>query len=61
MANVLDNLSGSSALISVRGRASFSRPFERVEALRHQADDRLPVVRPLPAVLGFDHLDAEVA
>ena len=41
IANILDNLSGSSALISVRGRATFSRPFERVEALRHQADDRL--------------------
>jgi ABC-type uncharacterized transport system involved in gliding motility auxiliary subunit len=41
VANILDNLSGSSALISVRGRASFSRPFERVEALRRQADDRL--------------------
>ncbi len=41
VANILDNLSGSSALISVRGRASFSRPFERVDALRHQADDRL--------------------
>jgi ABC-type uncharacterized transport system involved in gliding motility auxiliary subunit len=41
VANALDNLSGSSALISVRGRASFSRPFERVEALKHQADDRL--------------------
>jgi ABC-type uncharacterized transport system involved in gliding motility auxiliary subunit len=41
VANVLDNLSGSSALISVRGRATFSRPFARVEALRHQADDRL--------------------
>jgi ABC-type uncharacterized transport system involved in gliding motility auxiliary subunit len=41
IANVLDNLSGSGALISVRGRATFSRPFERVEALRHQADDRL--------------------
>ena len=41
IANILDNLSGSSALISVRGRASFSRPFERVEALRRQADDRL--------------------
>jgi ABC-type uncharacterized transport system involved in gliding motility auxiliary subunit len=39
--NILDNLSGSSALISVRGRATFSRPFERVEALRRQADDRL--------------------
>ena len=41
VANALDNLSGSSALISIRGRASFSRPFERVEALRRQADDRL--------------------
>jgi ABC-type uncharacterized transport system involved in gliding motility auxiliary subunit len=41
VANILDNLSGSSALISVRGRATFSRPFQRVEALRHQADDRL--------------------
>jgi ABC-type uncharacterized transport system involved in gliding motility auxiliary subunit len=41
VANLLDNLSGSSALISVRGRATFSRPFERVEALRRQADDRL--------------------
>jgi ABC-type uncharacterized transport system involved in gliding motility auxiliary subunit len=41
VANILDNLSGSSALISVRGRATFSRPFARVEALRRQADDRL--------------------
>ena len=41
VANILDNLSGSSALISVRGRATFSRPFDRVEALRRQADDRL--------------------
>ena len=41
IANVLDNLGGSAALISIRGRASFSRPFERVEALRRLADDRL--------------------
>jgi ABC-type uncharacterized transport system involved in gliding motility auxiliary subunit len=41
VANALDNLSGSDALISIRGRASFSRPFERVEALKRQADDRL--------------------
>jgi ABC-type uncharacterized transport system involved in gliding motility auxiliary subunit len=38
--NSLDNLSGSADLISVRGRASFRRPFERVEALRRTADDR---------------------
>jgi ABC-type uncharacterized transport system involved in gliding motility auxiliary subunit len=41
VANILDNLSGSDALISIRGRASFTRPFERVEALRREADDRL--------------------
>jgi ABC-type uncharacterized transport system involved in gliding motility auxiliary subunit len=41
VANVLDNLSGSSALISIRGRATFARPFERVEALKRRADDRL--------------------
>ena len=35
------NLGGSSALISVRGRATFTRPFERVEALKRRADDRL--------------------
>jgi ABC-type uncharacterized transport system involved in gliding motility auxiliary subunit len=41
VANALDNLGGSSALISIRGRATFSRPFERVEALKRRADDRL--------------------
>ena len=41
VANVLDNLGGSGALISIRGRASFARPFERIEALRRRADDRL--------------------
>ena len=38
--NALDNLAGSADLISVRGRATFTRPFERVEKLRHAADDR---------------------
>ena len=38
--NTLDNLSGSADLISVRGRASFARPFDRVEHLRHLADDQ---------------------
>jgi ABC-type uncharacterized transport system involved in gliding motility auxiliary subunit len=38
--NALDNLSGSADLISVRGRASYTRPFERVEKLRRAADDR---------------------
>jgi ABC-type uncharacterized transport system involved in gliding motility auxiliary subunit len=41
IANILDNLGGSPALIAIRGRASFSRPFERIEALRRSADDRL--------------------
>ena len=41
VANAIDNLTGSGALISIRGRATFSRPFERVEALKRKADDRL--------------------
>jgi len=38
--NTLDNLTGSSDLISVRGRAGFTRPFLRVDALRRAADAR---------------------
>jgi ABC-type uncharacterized transport system involved in gliding motility auxiliary subunit len=38
--NSLDNLSCSADLISVRGRASFTRPFERVEKLRRRANER---------------------
>jgi ABC-type uncharacterized transport system involved in gliding motility auxiliary subunit len=38
--NALDNLAGSSDLIGMRGRASFTRPFERVEALRRAAEER---------------------
>ncbi len=39
--NAVDNLSGSADLIGIRGRASFSRPFTRVEAMRARADERL--------------------
>ena len=39
--NALDNLAGSDALVSIRGRASFVRPFDRVEDLRRSADERL--------------------
>lgn len=38
--NALENLSGSSDLIGVRSRASFSRPFTRVDALRVEAEAR---------------------
>jgi ABC-type uncharacterized transport system involved in gliding motility auxiliary subunit len=38
--NALDNLAGSDDLISVRGRATFTRPFERVDRLRRAAEDR---------------------
>jgi ABC-type uncharacterized transport system involved in gliding motility auxiliary subunit len=38
--NALDNLSGSSDLISIRGRAGFTRPFLRVQALHRMADAR---------------------
>jgi ABC-type uncharacterized transport system involved in gliding motility auxiliary subunit len=43
VANIVDNLAGSPALIAIRGRASFSRPFERIEALHRKADERLRV------------------
>jgi ABC-type uncharacterized transport system involved in gliding motility auxiliary subunit len=39
--NALDQLTGSDELIGIRGRASFSRPFTRLDALRALADDRL--------------------
>jgi hypothetical protein len=39
----LDNLLGSSDLIGIRGRATFSRPFTRVEALRRGAEDKFRV------------------
>jgi ABC-type uncharacterized transport system involved in gliding motility auxiliary subunit len=38
--NALDNLSGSSDLIGIRSRASFSRPFTTVDELRREADAR---------------------
>ncbi|HSG66106.1 MAG TPA: hypothetical protein VLD39_13940, partial [Gammaproteobacteria bacterium] len=41
LANALENLAGSGDLISVRGRQSFFRPFNRVENLRREADERL--------------------
>ena len=38
--NSVDNLLGSSDLISVRGRATATKPFTRVDALKRQADDQ---------------------
>jgi ABC-type uncharacterized transport system involved in gliding motility auxiliary subunit len=38
--NAVDNLTGSGALISVRGRATAQRPFTTVDGLRRSADDR---------------------
>jgi ABC-type uncharacterized transport system involved in gliding motility auxiliary subunit len=38
--NAVDNLAGSSDLISIRGRASFVRPFTKVEDIKRQAEDR---------------------
>ena len=38
--NAVDNLTGNSDLISIRGRATFVRPFERVDALRRDAEAR---------------------
>lgn len=36
--NALDNLTGSGDLISIRGRATYTRPFTRVQELRRQAE-----------------------
>jgi ABC-type uncharacterized transport system involved in gliding motility auxiliary subunit len=36
----LDNLAGSNDLISVRPRASFDRPFERIDAIRKDAEQK---------------------
>jgi ABC-type uncharacterized transport system involved in gliding motility auxiliary subunit len=36
--NALDNLSGSAALIGLRSRATYTRPFTTVEELRRRAD-----------------------
>lgn len=38
--NLADNLSGSSALLSIHGRASSQRPFTRVQALQSAADQK---------------------
>ncbi len=38
--NAVDNMTGSSALISVRGRAVSTRPFTTVDNLKRQADER---------------------
>jgi gliding motility-associatede transport system auxiliary component len=41
LANAVDNLAGSSDLISIRGRQSFFRPFTKVDELRRQAGEQL--------------------
>jgi ABC-type uncharacterized transport system involved in gliding motility auxiliary subunit len=38
--NLVDNLSGSSSLLSIRGRSTSQRPFTRVQALRNVADQK---------------------
>ena len=41
--NALDNLTGSNDLISIRGRAAYTRPFTRVQDLRRDAEDKFRV------------------
>jgi ABC-type uncharacterized transport system involved in gliding motility auxiliary subunit len=41
--NAVDNLSGSTDLISIRGRGTSTRPFTKVEELKLAADDRFRV------------------
>jgi ABC-type uncharacterized transport system involved in gliding motility auxiliary subunit len=42
-ANAVDNLTGSSDLISIRSRGISNRPFTKVEELKQAADDRFRV------------------
>lgn len=39
--NALDNLAGGASLASIRGRGTYSRPFNRVIEMQREADDRL--------------------
>lgn len=41
--NALDNLTGSNDLISIRGRATYTRPFTRVQDLRRDAEARFRI------------------
>jgi ABC-type uncharacterized transport system involved in gliding motility auxiliary subunit len=41
--NAIDNLGGSNDLISIRARAAYTRPFERVEELRRNADAKFRI------------------
>jgi ABC-type uncharacterized transport system involved in gliding motility auxiliary subunit len=38
LSNAIDNMAGTAALISLRGRGVTTRPFHRVEALRREAE-----------------------
>ena len=38
--NAVDNLTGSSDLISIRGRGTSQRPFTRIDAMKRAAEDR---------------------
>ena len=38
--NSIENLSGNTDLISLRGRGKYSRPFEKVETIRKQAESK---------------------
>lgn len=40
VANALENLAGSGALISVRSRGTFTRPFDRIDEIRQAAELR---------------------
>jgi len=39
--NAIDNLAGSDDLMSIRGHATYARPFTRITALQARADERL--------------------
>jgi ABC-type uncharacterized transport system involved in gliding motility auxiliary subunit len=58
--NALDNLTGSSDLISIRGRATYTRPFTRVQDLRREAEEQFRL-REQQLQLQLDETEAKLA
>jgi len=58
--NALDNLTGSGDLISIRGRATYTRPFTRVQDLRREAEEQFRL-REQQLQLQLDETEAKLA
>jgi ABC-type uncharacterized transport system involved in gliding motility auxiliary subunit/ABC-type transport system involved in cytochrome c biogenesis permease component len=57
--NAVDHLAGNTALVGLRAREGYSRPFTRVQALRREADEQV-VVKERILRRQLDELDAKL-